>query len=236
MAKGQKNGTSQIDQPPRRSSSPLGKSLLEKKAAKTKPIPPRPTPKGGKESTSYRVPASPTKRVTVDLTRHRCSPTSSQSKKVNGQAMKNGCAKNGQIQPPQNKATRDIATARSPLKSVPPRPSRTELASRKPPLKKQKTASARPTAFYGSAAANILGRRDGASMGGPFKYTSTWVDEMREELGDINDVDDLSDEDDMGDFVVESEDDFIDDGESEDYSSHIRKIFGYDKRRLAISL
>ena len=58
------------------------------------------------------------------------------------------------------------------------------------------------------------------------------MDELREEMGELEDFDDLSeDEDDLDGFVVDSEEDFIDDGESGDYSHHIRKIFGYDKRR-----
>ncbi len=59
---------------------------------------------------------------------------------------------------------------------------------------------------------------------------------MREELEDFDNIDDLSDEDDLDGFVVDSEDDFIDDGDAGDYSSHIRKIFGYDRRRLVTNL
>ncbi len=107
-----------------------------------------------------------------------------------------------------------------------------DLAARKAALQRRKLKASQPTSFYGSAAANILGRKDGASSGsGQFRYTSTWVDEMREELEDFDGVDDLSDDDDLDDFVVDSGDDLIDDGDQEDYSSHIRKIFGYDKRR-----
>ena len=227
MAKGKKEGTSQTDYPPRTSSSPLGKSLLEKKAAKSKPNPPRPPTKGGASQTSYRVPMSPMKTVSVDITRHPCSPTTSQGhKKLNGQSVKNG-----RPQPSPSKPTRD---SRPPLKpGVRTGKVNPDLAARKAALQRRKLKASQPTSFYGSAAANILGRKDGASSGsGPFRYTSTWVDEMREELDDFDGVDDLSDDDDLDGFVVDSGDDFIDDGDDqEDYSSHIRKIFGYDKRR-----
>ncbi len=229
MAKGKREGTNQTDYPPRTSSSPLGKSLLEKKSAKSKPNPPRPPTKGGASQTSYRVPISPMKTVSVDITRHPCSPTSSQGhKKLNGHSVKNG-----RSQPSPSKPTRDSNISRPPLKSgVRTGKVNPDLAARKAALQRRKLKASQPTSFYGSAAANILGRKDGASSGsGQFRYTSTWVDEMREELEDFDGLDDLSDDEDLDDFVVDSGDDFIDDGDQEDYSSHIRKIFGYDKRK-----
>ena len=105
-----------------------------------------------------------------------------------------------------------------------------------PPTKKKKALN--PTAFYGSAAATILQRRGQPKLtaSGPLKYTSSYVDEMMDFLRSegVNGVEDLySDEEDDGleDFIA-SDDEFIDDSEMEgDYSSAIRKIFGYDRSR-----
>ena len=87
------------------------------------------------------------------------------------------------------------------------------------------------TVFYGAAAARILGKdgRFSGSRYAPAKYTSSWVGEMTDYLRS-EDMDDTEDEDeDLEGFL---DDDFIDDsGAGEDYSSAIREIFGYDKRR-----
>ena len=107
-------------------------------------------------------------------------------------------------------------------------------ASNAPPQKKKKPVN--PTAFYGSAAARILQRKGQPKLshGSSLKYTSSYVDEMLEgwQLEGVNGVDDLySDEGEEEDFIA-SDDEFIDDSEEcEDYSSAIRKIFGYDRRR-----
>lgn len=89
------------------------------------------------------------------------------------------------------------------------------------------------TAFYGAAAARILGKdgRFSGSRYAPSKYTSSWVDEMSDFLRSEDNFmnGDEEDEDDLDDFL---DDDFIDDsGDGNDYSSTIREIFGYDKRR-----
>lgn len=87
------------------------------------------------------------------------------------------------------------------------------------------------TTFYGAAAARILGK-DTRFSGSRHstKYTSSWVDEMSEFLRSEHVNGDEEDEDDLDDFL--DDDDFIDDsGEDNDYSSAIREIFGYDKRR-----
>ena len=103
-----------------------------------------------------------------------------------------------------------------------------------PPPKKKRPLN--PTAFYGSAAARILQRKGEPKLShaGSLKYTSSYVDEMMDylQLEGVNGVDDLySDEGEEEDFIA-SDDEFIDDSEEcEDYSSAIRKIFGYDRRR-----
>ena len=76
---------------------------------------------------------------------------------------------------------------------------------------------------------------------GPLKYTSSYVDEMMDflRLGGVNGVEDLySDEEEgeMDDFIA-SDDEFIDDSEEGgDYSSAIRKIFGYDRSRQVLKI
>ena len=105
-----------------------------------------------------------------------------------------------------------------------------------PPTKKKKPVN--PAAFYGSAAASLLQRRGQPKLtaSGPLKYTSSYVDEMMDFLQSegVNGVEDLySDEEEgeMDDFIA-SDDEFIDDSEEGgDYSSAIRKIFGYDRSR-----
>lgn len=65
------------------------------------------------------------------------------------------------------------------------------------------------------------------------RYTSTWVDEMSEYLH-TNQVasNELEEEDSDLDGFVTSDEEFLDDEEGEhDYSSEIRKIFGYDRTR-----
>lgn len=71
------------------------------------------------------------------------------------------------------------------------------------------------------------------------KYTSSWAGEVAEMLErrkqhggsqDMGEAEEDEDED-MLDFVEEGDDDFIDDSEACDYSSAIREIFGYDKRK-----
>jgi len=47
---------------------------------------------------------------------------------------------------------------------------------------------------------------------------------------DVIDSDEDYDEDLEG-FVVDEDDDFIDDSEAQDYSKYISEIFGYDKRK-----
>ena len=108
-----------------------------------------------------------------------------------------------------------------------------------PPTKKKKALN--PTAFYGSAAATILQRKGQPKLtaSGPLKYTSSYVDEMMDYLRSegVNGVEDLySDEEveEMDDFIA-SDDEFIDDSEDDgDYSSAIRKIFGYDRSRQVL--
>ena len=108
---------------------------------------------------------------------------------------------------------------------------RAAAASKMPPSKKK---AVNPNAFYGSAASRILQRKGDPklSASGPVKYTSSYVDEMMDYLQSegMNGVDDLySDEED--DFIA-SDDEFIDDSEDYgDYSSAIKKIFGYDRSR-----
>ena len=104
-----------------------------------------------------------------------------------------------------------------------------------PPTKKK---ALNPNAFYGSAAARILQQRGQPRLPSSrhMRYTSSYVDEMMDFLKyeGLNGVDDLySDEDEaeMDDFIA-SDDEFIDDSdEGGDYSSAIRKIFGYDRSR-----
>ena len=110
-----------------------------------------------------------------------------------------------------------------------------------PPAKKKKPAN--PTAFYGSAAASILQRKGQPKLtaSGPLKYTSSYVDEMMDFMRSegVNGVEDLySDEEEaeMDDFIA-SDDEFIDDSEEDgDYSSAIRKIFGYDRSRQVLKI
>ena len=110
------------------------------------------------------------------------------------------------------------------------------LASGMPPAKKKKPLN--PTTFYGSAAASLLQRKGQPKLtaSGPLKYTSSYVDEMMDFLRSegVNGVEDLySDEEEgeMDDFIA-SDDELIDDSEDGgDYSSAIRKIFGYDRSR-----
>lgn len=113
------------------------------------------------------------------------------------------------------------------------RAARAAAASGAPPTKKKKAVN--PNAFYGSAAARILQRKGEPKMSLPLKYTSSYVDEMLDylQMEGMNSVDDLySDEEEMDDFIASDDDDFIDDSEeTEDYSSAIKKIFGYDRSR-----
>ena len=103
----------------------------------------------------------------------------------------------------------------------------------KVPRPKPKPKPVQATAFYGSAAARILKQKDRSSGGAPFRYTSSWVDEMKDMVVNAEEYEGCSgeDEDDLDDFVVGSDDEFIDDSEAGDYSSYIREIFGYDKRK-----
>lgn len=62
-------------------------------------------------------------------------------------------------------------------------------------------------------------------------YTSTWVDEMSEYL-QSNQLELEEEEDSDLDGFVASDEEFLDDAEEvNDYSSEIRKIFGYDRRK-----
>ena len=97
--------------------------------------------------------------------------------------------------------------------------------------------------FYGTTNFSKLsqnGRPKFATEAKP-KYASSWAGEVAEVLerrkqhGGSQDMGEEEDEEeDMLDFVEEEgDDDFIDDSEACDYSSAIREIFGYDKRKFA---
>ena len=67
------------------------------------------------------------------------------------------------------------------------------------------------------------------------QYRSTWVDEMTDYLQSgsayCDDDDEEEEEDDLDGFVA-SDEEFSD--QEADYSSEIRKIFGYDKSRSVV--
>ena len=112
------------------------------------------------------------------------------------------------------------------------RAARAVAASGAPPAKKK---ALNPNSFYGSAAARILQRKGEPKLSGsgPLRYTSSYVDEMLDyfQAEGLGGVDDLYSDDEMDDFIA-SDDEFIDDSEDTgDYSSAIRKIFGYDRSR-----
>ena len=95
----------------------------------------------------------------------------------------------------------------------------------------------RPTkSFYGAASARLIqdGRPKFHTRHAPMKYTSSWVDEMSDYMvsqraGGKDEGEWYSDEEeeeDLSDFVAS------DDGDGgEEYSSAIKQIFGYDRRR-----
>ena len=53
---------------------------------------------------------------------------------------------------------------------------------------------------------------------------------VKKQRVDVIESDDEYDED-LDGFVVDGDDDFIDDSEAQDYSKYISEIFGYDKRK-----
>ena len=94
--------------------------------------------------------------------------------------------------------------------------------------------------FYGTSFSKLSqnGRPNFATPAKP-KHSSSWAGEVADMLerrklhGGSQDMgeEEEEEEEDMSDFVEEGEDDFIDDSEACDYSSAIREIFGYDKRK-----
>lgn len=96
--------------------------------------------------------------------------------------------------------------------------------------------------FYGASFSKLSqnGRPKFSSQAKP-RYASSWAGEVAEMLERRKHSDGRKhedeggeeEEDDLSDFVEEGEDDFIDDSEACDYSSAIREIFGYDKRKFA---
>ena len=91
--------------------------------------------------------------------------------------------------------------------------------------------------FYGAASAKLAAGERPAfrTKHTPMKYTSTWVDEMSDYIQkkghrlEGEGEEDEEDKDDLADFVASDDEQEL--GEDEDYSSAIRQIFGYDKRR-----
>lgn len=94
----------------------------------------------------------------------------------------------------------------------------------------------KPKSFYPASARLITDKHSGSSSQRMLPYRSTWVDEMSDFMQKTEyDIED-DDEEDLGDFVVDDDEysEYVDD-ETEDYSSTIREIFGYDKRRYLSS-
>ena len=94
----------------------------------------------------------------------------------------------------------------------------------------------KPKSFYPPSARLITDKHSGSSSQRMLPYRSTWVDEMSDFMQKTQyDIDD-DDEEDLDDFVVDDDEynEYVDD-ETEDYSSTIREIFGYDKRRCVES-
>ena len=90
----------------------------------------------------------------------------------------------------------------------------------------------KPKSFYPASARLITDKHSGSSSQRMLPYRSTWVDEMSDFMQKTEyDMEDDDDED-LDDFVVDDDEysEYLDD-ETEDYSSTIREIFGYDKRR-----
>ena len=109
-----------------------------------------------------------------------------------------------------------------------------------PSLKNPYHNSVQAIDFYGTAFSKLSqnGRPKFATQVKP-KHASSWAGEVADILErrkqhsgshDVGEGEQEDEEEDMSDFVEEG-DDFIDDSEACDYSSAIREIFGYDKRK-----
>ena len=90
----------------------------------------------------------------------------------------------------------------------------------------------KPKSFYPASARLITDKHSGSSSQRMLPYRSTWVDEMSDFMQKTEYDIEEDNEEDLDDFVVDDDDcnEYVDD-ETEDYSSTIREIFGYDKRR-----
>ena len=102
-------------------------------------------------------------------------------------------------------------------------------------VRQQRRPEQKSSAFYGAASKRLA--MDGvpkfSTQRAPMKYTSGWVDEMAEFMQEEGGEDcDDDDDDDLDGFVVDDDND-EEYGSQQEYSSAIREIFGYDKRRYA---
>lgn len=239
------------DDPPRQISSPIGKSLLERTSSRMKG-------KRGHDEMMSNASKSLSKSNCIDLTgasssikAHSSTGVFSATKSIttidrhtatsNLSSVKASPSKPRLQQNGRNVSSEPQCTTvgggssrhtlfKSPSKAPQKQVSRSQPVN-KMPRPKPKPKSVQATAFYGSAAARILKQKDRSSGGAPFRYSSSWVDEMKDLVAEEYEGYSEEDDDDMDGFVVGSDDDFIDDGEAGDYSSHIREIFGYDKRK-----
>ena len=69
-------------------------------------------------------------------------------------------------------------------------------------------------------------------------YTSTWVREMSDVISrriqqEMEGYSDDEEDEDLADFVASDDEEGLEE-EEDDYSSEIRKIFGYDRRKYSI--
>lgn len=224
-----------------RGNSPVGKSLLERASCRVKKkrthdemekaaSSANDAPDNSPAETTVRSSKKPASKPTENGIHPKGTPSLQQPR---GDLRSTGGASVAKDRPSQPKAPAQPPENRTRVSQSLPQARQRQRP--RPGMDTLKTKS-----FYGAASAKLASAERPAwhTRHTPMKHTSAWVDEMsdyvqRKMVGGEEEEEFYSDdeeEDDMADFVASDEEE--EEGEGlEDYSSAIRQIFGYDKRR-----